>query len=98
MIFGAKEEIIPKYYDDDKPKSVQKTALGLVWIMLLWSTKALAPHKIGFPFAVIAVVTINGKGKDDAGNAAAGSAELGVCSKATHDGTSVQTHYFLSFL
>jgi hypothetical protein len=36
MIFGAKEEIIPKYYDDDKPKSVQKTALGLVLIILLW--------------------------------------------------------------
>ena len=36
MIFGAKEEIIPKYYDDDKPKSVQKTAFGLVRIILLW--------------------------------------------------------------
>ena len=36
MIFGAKEEIIPTYYDDDKPKSVQKTAFGLVRIMLLW--------------------------------------------------------------
>ena len=39
MIFGAKEEIIPKYYDDDKPKSVQKTAFGLVRIILLWLTK-----------------------------------------------------------
>ena len=36
MIFGAKEEIIPKYYDDDKPKSVQKTSFGLVRIILLW--------------------------------------------------------------
>ena len=36
MIFGAKEEIIPKYYDDDKPKSVQKTPFGLVRIILLW--------------------------------------------------------------
>ncbi len=36
MIFGAKEEIIPKYYDNDKPKSVQKTAFGLVRIILLW--------------------------------------------------------------
>ena len=36
MIFGAKEEIIPTYYDDDKPKSVQKTAFGLVRIILLW--------------------------------------------------------------
>ena len=36
MIFGAKEEIIPKYYDDDKPKSVQKTAFGLAQIILLW--------------------------------------------------------------
>ena len=39
MIFGAKEEIIPKYYDDDKPKSVQKTAFGLVRIILLWLHK-----------------------------------------------------------
>ena len=38
MIFGAKEEIIPKYYDDDKPKSVQKTSFGLVRIILLWLT------------------------------------------------------------
>ena len=36
MIFGAKEEVIPKYYDDDKPKSVQKTAFGLVQIIWLW--------------------------------------------------------------
>ena len=36
MIFGAKEEIIPTYYDDDKPKSVQKTAFGLVRVILLW--------------------------------------------------------------
>ena len=36
MIFGAKEEIIPKYYDDDKPKSAKKTAFGLVRIILLW--------------------------------------------------------------
>ena len=36
MIFGAKEEIIPTYYDDDKPKSVQKIAFGLVRIILLW--------------------------------------------------------------
>ena len=36
MIFGAKEEIIPKYYDDDKPKSVRKTTFGLVRIILLW--------------------------------------------------------------
>ena len=36
MIFGAKEEIIPKYYDDDKPKGVQKTAFGLIRIILLW--------------------------------------------------------------
>ena len=40
MIFGAKEEIIPKYYDDDKPKSVKKTALELVWIILLWLNSA----------------------------------------------------------
>ncbi len=38
MIFCAEEEIIPKYYDDDKPKTVQKTAFGLVWIILLWLT------------------------------------------------------------
>ncbi len=36
MIFGAEEETIPKYYDDDKPKSVQKTAFGLIRIILLW--------------------------------------------------------------
>ena len=36
MIFGAKEEIIPKYYDDDNPKSVQKTAFGLIQIISLW--------------------------------------------------------------
>ena len=36
MIFGAKEEIIPKYYDDDKPKSAEKTAFGLVRMILLW--------------------------------------------------------------
>ena len=41
MIFGAKEEIIPKYYDDDKPKSAKKTAFGLVRIILLWLTKNL---------------------------------------------------------
>ena len=40
MIFGAKEEIIPKYYDDDKPKSVQKTPFGLVRIRLLWLRQA----------------------------------------------------------
>ena len=39
MIFGAKEEIIPKYYDDDKPKSANKTAFGLVRIILLWLTE-----------------------------------------------------------
>ena len=39
MIFGAKEEIIPKYYDDDKPKSAKKTAFGLVRIILLWLTE-----------------------------------------------------------
>ena len=46
MIFGAKEEIIPKYYDDDKPKSVQKTVFGLVLIILLWLGKLhnLAPY------------------------------------------------------
>ena len=38
MIFGAKEEIIPKYYDDDKPKSVQKTPFGLVGVVLFWLT------------------------------------------------------------
>ena len=42
MIFGAKEEIIPKYYDDDKPKSVQKTSFGLVRIILLWLAKVFA--------------------------------------------------------
>ncbi len=36
MIFGAKEEIIPKYYDDDNPKSVQKATFGLIRIILLW--------------------------------------------------------------
>jgi len=36
MIFGAEEEILPKHYDDDKAKSVQKTAFGLVRIILLW--------------------------------------------------------------
>ena len=41
MIFGAKEEIIPKYYDDDKPKSVQKTAFGLIRIILLWLKEEL---------------------------------------------------------
>ena len=39
MIFGAKEEIILKYYDDDKPKSAKKTAFGLVRIILLWLTE-----------------------------------------------------------
>ena len=34
MIFGAKEAIIPSYYNDDKPKSVQKTAVGLVRIYI----------------------------------------------------------------
>ena len=42
MIFGAKKEIIPKYYDDDKPKSVQKTTFGLVRIILLWLSKLTA--------------------------------------------------------
>ena len=42
MIFGAKEEIIPKYYDDDKPKSAEKTAFGLVWMILLWLSKLTA--------------------------------------------------------
>ena len=47
MIFGAKEEIIPKYYDDDKPKSAEKTAFGLVRMILLWLSKltALAVNK-----------------------------------------------------
>ncbi len=39
MIVCAKEEIIPKYYDDDKLKSVQKTAFGLIRIILLWLNK-----------------------------------------------------------
>ena len=45
MIFGAKEEIIPKYYDDDKPKSVQKTSFGLVRIILLWLASLLFNKK-----------------------------------------------------
>jgi hypothetical protein len=47
MIFGAKEEIIPKYYDDDKPKSVQKTPFGLVRIRLLW-LRQTTKKEIGF--------------------------------------------------
>ena len=38
MIFGEEEEIILKYYDDDKPKSVKKASLALVRIILLWLT------------------------------------------------------------
>ena len=45
MIFGAKEEMIPKYYDDDKPKSVQKTAFGLAQIILLWLGEKNRPRK-----------------------------------------------------
>ena len=48
MIFGAKEEIIPKYYDDDKPKSAKKTAFGLVRIILLWLSIFTAYTKRSF--------------------------------------------------
>ena len=34
MIFSAKEKITPTYYDDDKPKSIRKTAFGLIRIIL----------------------------------------------------------------
>ena len=47
MIFGAKEEIIPKYYDDDKPKSVRKTTFGLVRIIWLWLNKLYLYAKAG---------------------------------------------------
>ena len=50
MIFGAKEEIIPTYYDDDKPKSVQKTAFGLVWIILLWFSYDIGRYIAGVTF------------------------------------------------
>ncbi len=52
MIFGAEEEIIPKYYDDDKPKSVQKTTFGLIRIILLWLCGAVSPIGVDC-FAVI---------------------------------------------
>ena len=50
MIFGAKEEIIPTYYDDDKPKSVQKIAFGLVRIILLWLRRFTMRKKLTIAF------------------------------------------------
>ena len=64
MIFGAKEEIIPKYYDDDKPKSAKKTAFGLVRIILLWLSGLAFFHS--FPiYKAVKVVCQEGNKTND---------------------------------
>ena len=60
LLCYTKEEIIQKYYDDDKPKSVQKAAFGLVRIILLWLHKGYLMHafkKLCLFFASVLVLT-----------------------------------------